>query len=180
MKLRPALLLCGTLLIAAVPAWADRISSPGFAKEFPGIDTLMKVAGSSSGLRLNVPVNAGIPSASVVVFSNGFDANNAFESWDSKSSSALGTFFPSSTDLDIHPVSLSDLDSDGGPSSRAHAWKAWLIKEEGEKHRGRGRLHHAGVIPTQVPEPGFISLLLFGLAAVGLFARRRREPPLPI
>jgi PEP-CTERM motif len=167
--------------MAAVPVWADKISSPRFAREFPSIDGLTKVAGASSGLKSNAPVNAGIPSALVVVFSSRFDSINAFESGISQSSSAPGTFFSSSAGMDIHSGSLSDLDSDGGPSSTAHTWKAWPIEVEGEKDRGRdGRGHHAGVIPTQVPEPGSISLLLFGLAAVGFFARRRREPPMPI
>ena len=153
MRLTLAFLLCAAVLIAAAPVCADRISSPKFAEEFLA------------------PVNAGIPakSTSVVVFSD------RFAGWDSKPSSALCTFFYSSSDMNIHPASLSGLDSDRGPSSIGHAWQPLSKEREGEKDRGR---HHSGA--TQVPEPGSFSLLLIALAAFGLLVRRRREPPMAV
>lgn len=137
----------------------------------------MKVTGSS-GLKLNALANAGflgepIPEVALI---DSLEAGNAFEVWDSKSFKALDTFFPLSSEMDIHPTSLSDLDIYERASSILHAEKAWSIEREGEKDRGRDQDRHhdtAKDSPMLVPEPGSLLLLLLGLAAVGFLGRRR-------
>ena len=151
MKLRPAILIWGAILIAAVPAFADRFPYGGSPIESPGIGISGKGI-DSSDLKLNMPLNKGIFAgpASTLALIDGFEANNTFGAWDSSSSKTLDISFPSS----------------------ANAGNAWSI----ERDRGRDR-HHDGVngdpAPVQVPEPASFSLLLLGLAAVGFLANRR-------
>jgi PEP-CTERM motif len=172
MNLRPALLLCGVILIAGAPVRADEIASPGFAKAFPNLD--ISTIGRSS-LKLSAAMNADMPatSAPAVMYSDKFKANHAFDGWDSARSEDLATFFPSPSDMDIHSVSLNDLYFGQGLFHTGHLGEAWSMKEDREKDRDHDR-GRRGVRPTQVPEPGSFSLLLIGLATFGIFALRRR------
>jgi PEP-CTERM motif len=181
MKSRPALLLWGAVLIAAVPVWADGIPHNRSVKDSPESESSAKVT-DGSGLELNVPMNAGFRAQPIpaVAF---FEANNRFDVWDSKFSKALDAFIPSSSDFDIQPASLGLLDSFEGPSFRAHAGKTSSIDGDGGKDGGRDRhRHHDGddPSPTPVPEPGSFSLLLLGLAAAGFSARRRKRLPVAV
>src|SRR5271170_7933690 len=80
MKLRPAFLLLGTVLIAALPVWADGIPHPLLAKETSGV------------LRLNK-----------------FQSTNSADLWDSKSFVVLDTFFSGLPDKNIDSAGLIDL-----------------------------------------------------------------------
>jgi hypothetical protein len=170
MNLRPALLLCGAILTACVPVWADGVASPGFEKAFPNLD--LATIGHSS-VKLSAPANAEMSatSAPAVMYSDKFEASHSFDGWDSARSKDIAAFFPSSSEMDIHSVSLGDIYSDEGPLRTGHVREAWWMKEDKDRDRDG---HGGGDRPTQVPEPGSFSLLLIGLATVGIFALRRR------
>jgi hypothetical protein len=177
MKIRPAMMLCGAVLIAVVPAWADRIPYPGSAKESPNTQISVKVTGNS-GLKLNAPANGGFladPAPGVLRIGS-FEAVRAFDVWDSKSFLALNTVFPSSSAMSIHVGSLSSTRSYEFVSTISHAETASFILRDGE--RGRIRLwdRHTDTAkdsPTPVPEPGSLSFLLLGLAGAGFLPRQR-------
>jgi PEP-CTERM motif len=174
MVLRPAVLLCGAILIAGAPVWADGIASPVFAKAFPDLN--IPALGRSS-LKLGEPVNADMSAKSVraLMFGDRFDANNAIEGWDSARSEGLVAPFPELSDRDTRSVGLGDAYSDDVPSHIVRVGKAWWMKEDRDKDKDRERdWHGGGARPTQVPEPGSFSLLLIGLATFGIFGLRRR------
>jgi hypothetical protein len=123
-----------------------------------------------SGLKLNVPVNAGFRAEPIPAVEL-FEANNGFDVRDSKFSKALDTFFPSSSEIDIHPASLGHLDSYERASSVSHAGKGW--HRDGNKGNGPDEPKVSPVVPTLVPEPGSFPLLLLGLAGIGVLYRRR-------
>jgi hypothetical protein len=112
------------------------------------------------------------------VLTDSFETNNALDAGDSKPSSILDTFFTSSSDADAQTTSLSDHDSFERASSISHAEKVWHA-ERTEYGEGRTGEHERKrrLVPVLVPEPGSLSLLLLGLAAVGFLARRRGDLP---
>jgi hypothetical protein len=165
---------------AVAAGWADAISYIGSAEESPNIAPSAKVTATSRQV-LIAPANAEFPAepASAVVLTDSFETNNALDAGDLNSSSIRGTFFPSSSDTDIRTASLSDHDSFERGSPISHAEKSWYVETTGygegrtDEHERRRRK----LVPVLVPEPGSLSLLLLGLAAVGFLARRRGNLP---
>ncbi len=85
MKFRPGLLLCGAVLTAALPIWADRIPYTGAADEFSNMETTAAVPRNPSK-PWKVPVERGFsPKAALVVAPSWADtipyAEFAEESW---------------------------------------------------------------------------------------------------
>jgi PEP-CTERM motif len=155
MRLRPAFLLCGVVLLTAVPVLADRIPYPmpdqvtiGSAQEW----------NSSTGLADS-------------------SMSNITESWARQFPDAAYKFLP--TSLDANPVSLSDLSSIGVATSKSSITEAlWASHEGGEhglldsfRHHDRDPHSHAEL----VPEPGSLPLVLMGLFAIGLVSLRRKR-----
>jgi PEP-CTERM motif len=177
MKIQPALLFCGVVLVAAGPVWADKIPYPRSAKESPKIETSARL-NRSSVPEMNAPVNAGFRAepTPISVFIDTPEASNAFDVRDSESSAALGPLFHPSSDLHIHHGILDDRDSDERISSSWHAGKSWDKEGEGKRdHDTDENEGREGIVTASIPEPGSLSLLLLGLAAVGFTARRRRD-----
>ena len=141
MKLRPAVLLLGAVLIAAVPVLADGVPHSLLAKETTDV------------LRLNK-----------------FESTNNVDLRDSKSSTVSGTFFSGLPDQGINSAGLMDLSFLGNVSSDAYGGKPWSIKGGNRGWNSPGGEGDPDTLP--VPEPGSLSLLLVGLAAVGFLARR--------
>lgn len=155
------------------PVWADGIASAGFAKAYPNLD--IPATGRSS-LKLRVSADADMPDkfAPAVMFSDRFETNHSFDGSDLRRSKDLAAFFPLSSGMDTRSVSLGDVYIDEGRYYIGQMGEAWSMKQDREKDRDRdggGR----GVSPTRVPEPGSFSLLLIGLATLGIFGLRRRE-----
>jgi hypothetical protein len=173
MKFRPTLLLCAVVFTVALPIWAGRVPYTGTADEFPNTEISATVT-RSPGTTLKAPAEP----ASGMVLTNSFETNNALDARDLKPSSILDTFFTSSSDADAQTARLSDHHSVERASSISHAEKAWHA-ERTEYGEGRTRDHERkrGLVPVLVPEPGSLSLLLLGLAAVGFLARRRGDLP---
>jgi len=160
MKFRPVLLFCGAVLIAiaAVPVWADGI---------PHSTIVADSSGGSSGTRLNAP--------GLLVESGSVGA---------KPFIAPDTFFPSSSDMDVHDAGLSSFDSHDRISFVSRTGGAWWVAGdhrdhsrdwvEAEEHRNHKRdWNKEKPTPDPVPEPGSLSLLLSGLLSLGFLAHRR-------
>ena len=92
-----------------------------------------------------------------------FDSNKASDVWDSQSSAAPETLFSAPSDANFHRARLIDFNfhegKTGSPKDRGHDW---------DRHHDGGNQ-----APTPIPEPGSFSLLLLGLAGVGLLAQGR-------
>jgi hypothetical protein len=126
MKFRLGSLLCGVVLIAAAPVWADRASNPESLNDFGNQEGLGIVTGSSN----------------------------------------LGLNAAATSDMDIHPDSLSGVDSFGLSYSHSN----WIKASTKDGVPG----------PTAMPEPGSLPLMLIGLVSVGFLVRRRGKLPTAI
>jgi hypothetical protein len=173
MNLRLTSLLCGIGLLAAVPVLADRMPDSGHTNDSASAEIIPAVT-NGHGVRRNAPLEAGFPAApSAVAPIDRSDANNAADVRDSKPSLALDALFTSSSDKEGHSVNLSDFGPFAPAYSNSNSGKAWGKQRDGNEDNGGD--HKRGAAPIAVPEPGSLSLLLIGLAGIGVLAHRRRE-----
>jgi len=151
MRIRPTFLLCGAVLIAAVPTWADRIDS---IEKHPVTKSSEKSTSAPRQIE-----------------------RFEFGTRDSMAPLVLEAFFPSTFSMDIHPSGLREPDL-REPSLVTSRVKK---KGHGEREddRGNATLTIEGSINTTslpVSEPGAASFLLVGVVSVGFWARRHRGP----
>jgi|HubBroStandDraft_1064217.scaffolds.fasta_scaffold122427_2 hypothetical protein len=228
MMLRPTLLLCCAVVIAAVPVWADKISDVDVAKESPAIETPLKAA-YRPDLNLNAFVVDGFPAEATqtVVLIDDFETNGEYSEeqpqvkiptkgtsrsrlqaiasvsaeslpeftpelvldggvptsdssgfWGLWFSQPKNRFFRSLPDTNIQAVGVSQVDSYKAGSLISHVWESWRTEGRGSTgNYGNTNLSKSAPVPAVafVTEPGSLSLLLLGLAAVGFSGRRRGQ-----
>lgn len=156
MKVRLTLLLSGVALLAAMPVWADSLSSsPADVSERDQI-----IAGSRADFALDASKNEALradPFSSDALRFRGGQPGADESDLDSLKSS--GAFFSASSKSDeIRGRDFMKLDSYRGGTGEAF--------KTGNQSDGN--------IFSVVPEPETLSLLLLGLAAIGSAALRRR------
>jgi hypothetical protein len=177
MKCRPALLLCGAILIAAAPMWAEKIPYTVSSNDSQTFETSTNLAGKYN-FAAKAPVDAGlqgVPSSAVQLNGN-VGANLAIDAWDTDSLLASTTELPSSSGIQLasligHPeygIASSDL------SGRVGLWE----ESGGDKHAILAPARHFDRDPhhhdsQQVPEPGSLPLVLVGLVSISFLALRR-------
>jgi|ERR1700690_1257669 len=160
MRFKPAFLLCVAVLVAALPALADRSPSPVFASGSFRPNTLVP----GSGVQSNV---------STALIDNSEAITSTL--WDSNSFATPYKFALSSPNT--QPFSLNDFSIFGISSSKSSFSDAsWAPREGGEhgvldsaRHHDRDPHSHAEL----VPEPPSIYLVLIGLMALGIISLRR-------
>jgi PEP-CTERM motif-containing protein len=142
MNIKYAALLCGFVMIAAVPVMADRMSDYRSSNDsdYAGIHTVL---------------------------------NHVADLRDATPSLALVTVYTSSSDGDAHSVKLNDFGSFGHAYSNSDSEKAWGKERDRARDGDNGKDHAKAGAPVAVPEPGSLSLLMIGLAGIGVVAFRR-------
>jgi hypothetical protein len=145
---------------AVAPAWgrgfsylaldADPLNTATSAKTFH--KSVLVADAPENGERLSDPSPA-------IASIGGFEPDGAFAARGSGPSFVVGTFFPPSGDL-----------ASSTAESEAARLKIGHEHRKGSNGKGKDPSSPASIV---VPEPGAFSLLLFGLAAVGILARRR-------
>jgi len=101
-----------------------------------------------------------------------FGLDGAFGALGAESSLVVGTFFPPSSDTGVHSSAFTEFDSREPAFSATDAESVRLrIGREHRKDGGGKGSHTTTPESVAVAEPGAFSLLLCGLAAVGIFAR---------
>jgi hypothetical protein len=176
MKIRLSLLFCGVVLIAVVPARADRIPYPGSTKDSADSEITAQVSRSSG---LNAPVGAGFRAEPLprTEFVGTIDVHDAFNVRGSWSSPVPNSIFSPLAGTDIHLVKLGGLEFDERDFFDSNAGKA--SRHDGKENKENDKFNGKdGAVPVLVREPGSLSVLLLGLGAVGLLARRRGELPI--
>ncbi len=157
MKFSLILLCSAAALLAAAPAWADRIDA-GYAHEVDN-QKLAAIVASHFALKLNA------------FQSDRFDASLMFRLADPHFSGTLGSVPLSRLDSSIDSANFAHFDFQGGdlPSS---------VIREPQSHEREGHNKSDGKVAA-VPEPGSFSLLLLGLCGLGSFAYRRAREGSP-
>jgi hypothetical protein len=88
---------------------------------------------------------------------------------------SLGTYLSTGVDSNSHPVKLLDFGANQGASSDKDKGKGWGKPRGGDgDDNGSGGSSSAPSPLIAVAEPGSQSVLLFGLAAVGMLFYRRK------
>jgi hypothetical protein len=155
-----------------------------FAEGQPKVEVPVKVT-RRSGLQVIPSVNAeSLPEFTPELVLNGgvptSDSSGFCGLWFSQ---PKNRFFRSLPGTGIPAAGVSQVASYKAGSFVSHVWVTW--RTEGQGNRGNDNdknPNRNGLVPAvaMVPEPGSLSLSLFGLAAVGFFGRRHGQPLIPV
>jgi hypothetical protein len=164
---------------AVTPGWANEIAEAGFSAESRDTAISSRAAGTSF-LALDTPDTDGRvsdPTPAIASF-GGFAWGNVFSASRSEPSVVVGTIFPSSSDVNVPSDSSTEFRSgDAGLSLFDLESARYRI---GREHGKGGNGKDKGIADpgsVAVPEPAALPLLLCGIAALGILARRRRVFP---
>jgi hypothetical protein len=170
MKFRSTLLVGATFLIAAMPAFGDKITYPGTVEESWNVASA-EIAIDVTRPELNASVDAGfLPRLPVGMLpSNNFAATSNFDISRSKSSLKLDTSFTTAPDTGTRAGGISIFDAYDRAPSLAHDGKE--VRKARHDHDG-GKGGSDDPSPVSMPEPGSLALSLVGLIGIGLLVRR--------
>ena len=100
-----------------------------------------------------------------------FDGNKNADLWDSSSFLLEHNFFFGLWDDKFRRDGLMDWNIEKRGSFELPGWKGWSVEDQGRDWNRHIKKEDLG--STLIPEPGSLSLLLFGLAVVGFLRPRR-------
>jgi PEP-CTERM motif len=178
LRIPSAVSITSPSLAALAPVWGHQIAYLALPGDSPDAAHQTKSA-RASALQENAPqIDGQLSDPTPAIASiGGFEPSSSFAAWGSEPSFIVGTLSPPSSDIGVHSTGLVEIGS-GDPVS-------FIFDTDGARHRighDRGRGDDGKTPGTGsstavlVPEPGALSLALFGLAAVAIFARRRQVP----
>jgi hypothetical protein len=158
-------------------------TNDAFAEDQPRVGVPAKVTRRSE-LQVIASVNAeSLPEFTPeLVLNGGVHPSDFSDFWGPSFSQPKNRFFRSLPDTNIQAAVASQVASHKAGSFVPHVWVTW--RTEGQGNRGNDNdknPNRNGLVPAvaMMPEPGSLSLLLLGLAAVGFFGRRRGQPLIP-
>ncbi|HKN61234.1 MAG TPA: PEP-CTERM sorting domain-containing protein [Candidatus Acidoferrales bacterium] len=159
-------------------------TNDAFAEEQPKVEVPVKMM-RRSGLQVIASVNAeSLPEFTPESVLNGgvpsSDSSDFWGPWFSQPKTKFSRFLPESN---TQPAGVSQTDSYKAGSFISHVWESWRTEGRGSTgNYGNTNLTENTLAPAVhvVPEPGSLSLMLLGLAAVGFFGRRRGQPLIPV
>jgi hypothetical protein len=149
-----------------------------FAEDQPNVEIPVKVT-RRSGLQVIASVDAeSLPEFTPgLVLNGGLSPSDSSGSWGLWFSEPKNKFFRLLPDTNLQAAGVSQVeDSYKAGSFISHVWESW--RTEGQGNRGNDtdkNPNRNGLVPAVavVLEPGSLSLLLLGLAAVAFSGRRR-------
>jgi hypothetical protein len=180
---RSALLVAGfpaepTLAVTFIDTFE---TNDAFAEDQPKVEVPVKMT-RRSGLPVIASVNAeSLPEFTPELMLNGVslsDSSDFWGPWFSQTKTKFSRFLP---ETNIQAAGVSQTDSYKAGSFISHVWDSWRTEGLGRgstENYGNTNLNKHTLVPAVAvaPEPGSLSLLLLGLAAVGFFGRRRGHP----
>jgi hypothetical protein len=149
------------------------------AEEQPNVEFPAKVT-RRSGLEGILSVNAeSLPEFTPeLALHDPANANDFFDFGVLRFAEPKSRFFRSLPGTNLQAASVSQVDSHQQSSFVSHVWETWRTEGQGiGRNGGDKNPKRNGLVPAVavIPEPGSLSFLLFGFAAVGFLGRRRGE-----
>ena len=135
---------------------------------------------ASFALALTDPQNEARPSISTpaMLAVNGFQPGAAFGGSDAENSWVLVTLVPAAPEPGGHSGGFAALGSSGPVSSEFStdgSRLGFFGRDPNRGKAGKGQNKNQNDAPVPIPEPSAASLLMLGLLAVGIMARRNRD-----
>jgi hypothetical protein len=180
------------LLVAGFPAEPTQVvtlidtfeTNDAFAEDQPKVEVPVKVT-RRSGLHVIAPVNPeSLPEFTPeLVLNGGVHSSDFSDFWGPWFSQPKSRFFRSLPDTNIQAAGASQVASYKAGSFISHVWVTWRTQGQGNRGSDSDKNpNRNGLVPAvaMLPEPGSLSLLLLGLAALALSSRRRGQPLIPV